>query len=85
MIFRRKIYDKLLAWKEEAKGKKALLIEGAHRIGKYDVRRDGQLHIINSILFFGYGYITHISKRRFIDELGIAMNILMKKNGNWLV
>ena len=34
MIFKRKIYKKLLAWKQEAKGSKALLIEGARRIGK---------------------------------------------------
>lgn len=34
MIFKRKIYDKFLAWKKESNGKKALLIEGARRIGK---------------------------------------------------
>lgn len=34
MIFKRKIYDKLLNWKRESAGKKALLIEGARRIGK---------------------------------------------------
>lgn len=34
MVFRRKIYDKLLNWKNEAKGSKAVLIEGARRIGK---------------------------------------------------
>lgn len=34
MVFRRKIYGKLLSWKNEAKGSKAILIEGARRIGK---------------------------------------------------
>lgn len=34
MVFRRKIYDKFLAWKKESNGKKALLVEGARRIGK---------------------------------------------------
>lgn len=34
MILKRKIYDKLLAWKKETHGNKALLIEGARRIGK---------------------------------------------------
>lgn len=33
-IFRRKIYDKMLQWKENSKGKSALLIKGARRIGK---------------------------------------------------
>lgn len=32
-IFRRKIYDKILKWKEENQGKTALLIEGARREG----------------------------------------------------
>ena len=33
-IFKRKIYDRLLQWKESSNGKSALLIEGARRIGK---------------------------------------------------
>ena len=37
MILKRKIYDKLLEWKENVKGEKALLIEGARRIGKSTV------------------------------------------------
>ena len=34
IIFKRKITEKLLQWKNESKGEKALLIEGARRIGK---------------------------------------------------
>ena len=34
MIYKRKIYDELLNWKESTNGKKAILIEGAKRIGK---------------------------------------------------
>jgi len=34
MIFKRKLYDKLLVWKQQTAGTKALLIEGARRIGK---------------------------------------------------
>lgn len=33
-IFRRKLYDKLLDWKNNRKGKTAILIEGARRVGK---------------------------------------------------
>ena len=36
-MFQRKIYNKLLEWKQESKGKTALLIEGARRIGKSTV------------------------------------------------
>lgn len=34
MLFKRKIYDKLLTWKELSEGNSALLLEGARRIGK---------------------------------------------------
>lgn len=34
MIFKRKIYDKLLEWKELSTGTSAVLLEGARRIGK---------------------------------------------------
>lgn len=34
MIFKRKMYNRLLAWKRQAAGTKVLLIEGARRIGK---------------------------------------------------
>lgn len=34
VILNRKLYNKLLDWKKETNGKKALLIEGARRIGK---------------------------------------------------
>ena len=33
-MFKRKLYDKLLSWKEESDGNTALLIEGARRVGK---------------------------------------------------
>lgn len=33
-VFRRKIYDQLLAWKQGAFGRTALLVEGARRVGK---------------------------------------------------
>ena len=37
MLFKRKIYDKLVDWKKKSKGKTALLIEGARRVGKSTV------------------------------------------------
>lgn len=51
MVYRRKIYDKLLNWKEKAQGKKALIIEGARRIGKSTIvkefaKREYTSHIV---------------------------------------
>ena len=33
-VFRRKIYEDMLNWKNEQKGETTLLVEGARRIGK---------------------------------------------------
>lgn len=40
MEIKRKIYDNLLQWKESTKGTKALMIEGARRIGKSTVAEE---------------------------------------------
>lgn len=40
MVFKRKIYNKLLAWKNEKAGTTALLIEGARRVGKSTIAEE---------------------------------------------
>ena len=40
MEIKRKIYSKLLEWKEKSQGSKALLIEGARRIGKSTIAEE---------------------------------------------
>lgn len=34
IVFRRKMYDRMLQWKKEEHGQTALLIEGVRRVGK---------------------------------------------------
>lgn len=40
MLFRRKIYDTLLDWKRHSADRKALLIEGARRVGKSTIAEE---------------------------------------------
>lgn len=40
MVFKRKIYEKMLKWKNEQNGKTALLIKGARRVGKSTIAED---------------------------------------------
>ena len=40
MMFKRKIYDQLLEWKRTSKGTRALLIEGARRVGKSTIAEE---------------------------------------------
>lgn len=39
-IFKRKLYDEMLQWKEQDKGATALLIKGARRVGKSTIAED---------------------------------------------
>lgn len=50
-MYKRKIYDKLLSWKQESEGRTALLIEGPRRVGKSTVveefgRREYESYIL---------------------------------------
>lgn len=50
-IFKRKIYDKMLAWKNTSSGESALLIEGPRRVGKSTIvkafaEREYRTHVI---------------------------------------
>lgn len=50
MELKRKIYDKLVKWKEESKGKTALLIEGARRVEKQQLLKNLEKKIIAPML-----------------------------------
>ena len=39
-LFKRKFYEKMLAWKREKDGKTALLIKGARRVGKSTIAEE---------------------------------------------
>lgn len=40
MIFKRKVYDKLLHWKERYAARYAVLLEGARRVGKSTIAEE---------------------------------------------
>ena len=49
-MLKRKIYDKLIEWKNSSNGTTALLIEGARRIGKSFIVEEFGLFIAEKIL-----------------------------------
>lgn len=66
-MFRRKIYDKLLAWKEESDGKTALLIEGARRIGKSTVAEEFARNEYESYIIIDFAFASTAVKELFND------------------
>lgn len=87
MIFRRKIYDKLLAWKEEAKGKKALLIEGARRIGKSTVAEEFAKNEYKSYILIDFAKTSDEVKNYFhlhLNDLDTFYMLLSVQYGTQL-
>lgn len=69
MIFRRKIYDKLLAWKEESKGDRAVLIEGARRIGKSTIVKEFSKNEYKTCVFIDFNTASDAVKSAFTNYM----------------
>lgn len=69
MIFKRKIYNKFLAWKQDSCGKKALLVEGARRIGKSTVVEEFARQEYKSYILIDFARASEDVKRYFHQHL----------------
>ena len=69
MLFKRKIYDKFLAWKDETKGKKALLVEGARRIGKSTIVEEFAKNEYKSYIIIDFAKASQDIKSYFQQHL----------------
>ena len=66
-MFKRKIYDKLLDWKNDSNGKTALLIEGARRIGKSTVVEEFGKNEYESYILIDFAFAPKSVKDLFLD------------------
>ena len=64
-MFRRKIYDSLLEWKQESDGRTALLIEGARRIGKSTVAEEFAKNEYESHILIDFSIASKATKALF--------------------
>lgn len=79
MIFKRKIYDKLLEWKNESAGEKALLVEGARRIGKSTIVNEFGKNEYKSCLMIDFNDASNVIKdafERYLNDLDTFFMIL---------
>ena len=58
MVFKRKIYDKMLKWKNEQDGKTALLIKGARRVGKSTIAEEFAKREYKSYILIDFANIS---------------------------
>ena len=80
-IFKRKIYDRMLQWKQERDGKTALLVKGARRVGKSTIVEEFARQEYDSYLLIDFaraseevkssGYKTHASLDAFCQKFSV--------------
>ena len=70
MLFKRTIYDKFLSWKKETNGKKALLVEGARRIGKSTIVEEFAKNEYKSYILIDFARVSEEVKDYFRLYLG---------------
>lgn len=68
-IFKRKIYDRILKWKEERNGKTALLIKGARRVGKSTIAKEFAKREYKTFIVIDFAKASKAVKELF-DDLG---------------
>ncbi len=84
MIFERKIYNKLLDWKNNSSGFKALLIEGARRIGKSTIVEEFGKREYKSYILIDFNKVSKVVTDAFelyLNDLDSFFLILSTEYG----
>lgn len=69
MIFERKIYEKIVNWKKDTQGTKALFIEGARRIGKSTIVEIFARNEYKSHIMIDFNDVSEVVKDAFLNYL----------------
>lgn len=67
VIFKRKLYQRMLFWKEESKGSTALLIRGARRVGKSTLAEDFARREYKNFIIIDFAHISKEVNSLFDD------------------
>lgn len=83
MVFKRKLYDKMLQWKQTRQGKTALLIKGARRVGKSTLVEDFAKREYKSYVIIDF---AHTTKRIYdlfedVSDLNFFFVLLQTETG----
>lgn len=70
MVFKRKIYEKMLKWKNLSDGESALLIEGARRIGKSTIAEEFAKNEYEDYIVLDFAKESRDIKQNFVENIG---------------
>ena len=76
MIFKRKIYNKLLEWKNKSNGKSAILVEGARRVGKSTIVEEFAKNEYKTYIKIDFSNVSKSIKSIFDDITNIDLFFL---------
>ena len=77
MILKRKIYNKLLEWKNECQGTKAIMLEGARRIGKSTIVEEFAKQEYESYILIDFAKKDKVVEDYFIQHLNVIDDLFM--------
>ena len=75
-MLKRKMYDRLLKWKNESQGRTALLVEGARRVGKSTIVSEFAKREYRSHLIIDFSRVSPDVRQIFFDCLEAAVNLI---------
>ena len=75
-VFKRKIYDRILQWKQESNGESALMIQGARRIGKSTIVEEFAKKEYASYLIIDFNKASSVVKSLFDDLMDLDIIFL---------
>lgn len=84
ILFKRKIYNKLAEWKKNAAGTKALLIEGARRIGKSTIAEEFGKNEYKSYIVIDFNKASETIKyafKNYLNDLDTFFMLLSSEYG----
>lgn len=70
-VFKRKIYSRMLQWKQQNAGKTALLIEGARRVGKSTIVEEFAKREYDSFILIDFNKVSQSIKDLFNDLMDL--------------
>ena len=93
-IFKRKLYDRLLAWKRERNGKTAILVEGVRRVGKSTLVEQFAQNEYESYILIDFNEASNDVKALFNDlmnkdyiflQLQSIYNVILKERKSVII
>jgi len=84
-IFKRKIYSRILQWKQESNGKSALMVEGARRVGKSTIVKEFAKREYKSFILIDFNKASADTKALFenledLDRIFLTLQATFHKN-----